>query len=408
MNNTPCVSICIPTYNRARYLDSLLSSLADSLTEFPHSFEVLVADNCSEDNTQDVVARYLDRLPLRYTRHDSNLGGAANWEYLLRQANGRFFVYVADDDGLLCAPLAQAITIMEAMPDAGVAYAPWTLFDLVANQDLGQFYKQDDDFLVERHDFPRLLDILLKYGIFPEIAVYRCDVLRAIMPRVPEQAFYAFVHSAEFAQQGHVLFLKDSFYLSVTNYFVDHQRQQAGTDEAEYAWDRYRGGLEYVLGRARPQITEQQRLEFMQRIQSLIASRIAVAVRLRIQRQRDPVETYYLASRLKAMGSEQLLPTPLEVLAVRAALTFLTRDKETNRDMSRMLCVGSFRQDIRQMIEEMAQIPVAFTASKDDLGTPDENTLVFALDSELTREALPPDFKGRLIQEKHLMRKFIV
>ena len=71
MNNTPCVSICIPTYNRARYLDSLLSSLADSLTEFPHSFEVVVADNCSEDNTQDVVARPImdmrSRLALRYS-----------------------------------------------------------------------------------------------------------------------------------------------------------------------------------------------------------------------------------------------------------------------------------------------------------------------------------------------------
>jgi hypothetical protein len=60
------------------------------------------------------------------------------------------------------------------------------------------------------------------------------------------------------------------------------------------------------------------------------------------------------------------------------------------------------------MIEAMAQIPVAFVASKIDLEMPDDNTLVFALDSELTREALPPDFRGRLIQEKHLMRKFIV
>ena len=108
------------------------------------------------------------------------------------------------------------------------------------------------------------------------------------------------------------------------------------------------------------------------------------------------------------MGAEHLLPAPLEALAIRAAMTFLTRDKETNRDMTRMLCVGGFRKDIRQMIEELSQIPVAFVASKEDLGTPDNHTLVFALGSELTRDGLSPDFKGRFVQEKHLMQKFIV
>ena len=60
----PLVSFCIPTYNRARYLDSLLESLTQQLAEFPHTFEVLISDNGSDDDTAAVVSRYLNGLSL--------------------------------------------------------------------------------------------------------------------------------------------------------------------------------------------------------------------------------------------------------------------------------------------------------------------------------------------------------
>lgn len=365
----PLVSFCIPTYNRDRYLDSLLHGLAEQLNGFPHPYEVFISDNGSTDSTQAVVAQHLDKLPLRYFRHGENRGSRANYQFLMNEAQGRYLVYVADDDCIIGPRVADIISLMEANPDVGVAYAPWKLLDLVADKDLGQFYQQDRDVVIEQGQHHHLLDTILRYGIFPEIYISRKDMLQAVMPGVPEQAFYAFVHASEFAHRAAVLFLKDPFYVSITNYFADHQRSQAGIAEAEVAWDRYRGGLEFVLGRALPRITPMERVGYNLRIQEIIGQRIGVAVRLRLSSQRDPVETYYLAYRLKAMGAENQLPAPLGTLRVDAALGYFLTDAELNRDVTELLFLGTFDPSWRRRLESTEKRPVRFITSPSQMPT---------------------------------------
>lgn len=403
--SAPLVSFCIPTFNRARYLDSLLSTLSEHLQDFPFSYEVFVGDNASEDETPAVVAKYGDWPALRVVRHETNLGGAVNWQYLLTHARGHYFVYVADDDCILAPEVANVIQTMETLPSVGVAYAPWKLLDLVSDQDLGQFYRLNEDVVVPQGNFVKLLDILLTHRVFPEIAVYRRAVLLEVMPRVHEQAFYAFVHAAEFVQHCDVVFLKDPFYVAITNYFADHQRQQAGNGEVEYAWDRYRGGLEHVLGRAIPQITPQQRLAFTLRIQDMITERMSVAVRMRVGNQRDAIETYYLAYRLRALGGEQLLPVDLVTLATMAAVQFLTQDQELNRGITQLVCVGDYPQALSALIDAKAAVPVRFTNELASLQGLDEGTLVL-LRVGHEKAALPDDCQARLVFERNLMSKF--
>lgn len=405
MNLPPLVSFCIPTYNRSRYLDSLLNSLAVGLADFPYPFEVFVADNASSDETTQTLARFAELLPLRSVRHAVNLGGAANWQYLMQHAMGRYVVYVADDDGLLAPAVAQAIERLEANPAIGIAYAPWRLFDLVEQQDLGQFYRQDGDVLIPRGQHRQLLDTLLSHAIFPEIYICRRELLLAVMPRVSEQAFYAFVHAAEYLAQADVLFMREPFYVSITNYFADHQRVQAGTTEVESAWDRYRGGLEYVLGRASEQVDEAERLAFSLRIEQLIARRIAVAVRMRVANGRDPVDTYYLAYRLKAMGAQALLPISMARLRKAALLGFLLNDVELNRDIGELVCWGDVDADLRAEIEAQAKLPVRFVGAADRPTGLSAQSLLFAL-GEIDRAALAVDCPARWLHESTLLRKF--
>src|SRR6187431_1350060 len=140
MTSAPLVSFCVPTYNRCRYLASLLESLVVQLADFPFSFELVIADNGSTDATAETIAAYADRLPIRALRHATNIGGYGNWQFVLAQAAGRYVVYVADDDSILGDQVATAIAKMEADPELGVVYAPWLLFDLVAHQSQGQFF----------------------------------------------------------------------------------------------------------------------------------------------------------------------------------------------------------------------------------------------------------------------------
>src|SRR5678816_875203 len=150
---------------------------------------------------------YADRLPIRALRHATNIGGYGNWQFVLAQAAGRYVVYVADDDSILGNQVATAIAKMEVDPEIGVVYAPWVLFDLVAQQSQGQFFTVPHDLRIERNEHVQLLDHVLRHHIFPEIQIIRRDVLEATMPRVNEHAFFAFVHAADYLTQGAILIL---------------------------------------------------------------------------------------------------------------------------------------------------------------------------------------------------------
>ena len=399
------VSFCVPTYNRARYLNALLESLTQELAEFPFSYEVFVSDNASTDGTAEVVSRFQSRLQLRYVRHIENRGAFANYQYIHAQAGGRYVIYIADDDTVLGDRVADIIGQMEANPEIGIAYAPWNLLNLVTGQAQGQFYHQDRDVLVGRGQFAVLLETILLYRIFPEIYICRRDMVQVVMPRVHDQAYYAFVHAAEFVHHRSVLFLQKPYYVSVTNYFADHQRTQVGSEEAEIAWDRYRGGLEYILGRAVRQLSVAQRSQFQSLIQEMVVERMSVAVRLRVRGGKDPVETYYLAYRLKAAGAERLLPMPLPLLCIEAALGFLLTDPELNRDMQQLVCLGEFPENLAMRIRSGSKLAVSFCRGIEDLPQLAATTLVFVRGSA---EQSPPPVGclARFVRESALLAKF--
>lgn len=91
----PLVTIGIPTFNRAgSYLQDVVHA---ALNQTYQNIEVVVADNSSTDDTQDVVRQIGDHR-LTYYRHDRNVGPISNMNFLLWKARGRFFQLLPDDD----------------------------------------------------------------------------------------------------------------------------------------------------------------------------------------------------------------------------------------------------------------------------------------------------------------------
>lgn len=358
--NSPIVSFCIPTFNRSRYLESLLGTLVLQLEAFPYPFEIVIADNASPDRTGEVVREFSTRLPIRYLRQDSNIGCFPNVQFVMLQAAGRYVVYLSDDDCVLGEPLARAIATLEADPGLAVIYAPWLLYDLVDQKPQGQFYQVPQDLRVARGAHDQLLDHILRHHIFPEIHIARRDVMQRLMPRINEHAFYAFVQAADYLGQGDVLIQREPFYVSITRYFADDQRSQAGTEEVEYAWDRYRGGLEYLMACAGARISAEERSGFALRIQQMIAVRMSVAIRLRHAGHKDPVDTYTIAMRLRGMGYEHLSPVPMPQLASQATLHFLLHDPLLNRGVEQLVCVGHFGDHAAAYLKRHAAVPVHF------------------------------------------------
>ena len=406
--SSPMVSICVPTFNRSRYLASLLESLRVQLEAFAYPYELVIADNASPDDTREVVERHAEHLPIRYIRHEENIGCFPNVQFVMMQARGRYVIYLSDDDCLLGEPVAATIARMEADPGIAVVFAPWKLYDLVADREQGQFYDVPHDLRIDRDQHAALLDHLLRHHIFPEIHIARRDALQRLMPRINEHAFYAFVHAADYLQLGAVLIQKMPFYVSITRYFADEERSQAGNEEVEVAWDRYRGGLEYILARAGTQVSAEERSGFHLRIQQMIAVRMSVAVRLRHLKKRGALDTFYIASRLKGMGYEGLLPVPLATLASEAMVEFLLHDPVLNRDVDRLITVGPIDAEAREFLRARSPRPVSFV---DALPAPStlSRALVFVSDRHRDEAVADQAFDAgvvNMVRERDLAARF--
>jgi glycosyltransferase involved in cell wall biosynthesis len=95
------LSLCIPTFNRVRYLTELLSQLRNQISDkvFTPFVEIIVVDNASTDATHDYLSS-LEFPGLRYQRNPRNIGGDANFIECVRQARGDY-VWLLGDDELL-------------------------------------------------------------------------------------------------------------------------------------------------------------------------------------------------------------------------------------------------------------------------------------------------------------------
>lgn len=90
MREKPLLSICIPTYNRVQYLTKSLDSLV-CLLEFNSSeVEVIISDNASTDNTQEMVKKYTTEYSnIHYYRNNENIKDK-NFPTSITRANGKF------------------------------------------------------------------------------------------------------------------------------------------------------------------------------------------------------------------------------------------------------------------------------------------------------------------------------
>ncbi len=83
------IYICIPALDEARTVGVLLWRIRRVMEEFPRDYHVLVLDDGSTDDTQEVLAPYARVLPLTLLRNERTLGYAASLERLLREAAQR-------------------------------------------------------------------------------------------------------------------------------------------------------------------------------------------------------------------------------------------------------------------------------------------------------------------------------
>lgn len=103
------VSVIMPTYNCGRFIaESISSVLAQTYTRW----ELLIVDDCSTDNTADLVASFNDPR-IRYQRNAQNEGAALTRNRALREAKGRYIAFLDADDLWAPEKLEHQIAFMQ-------------------------------------------------------------------------------------------------------------------------------------------------------------------------------------------------------------------------------------------------------------------------------------------------------
>jgi glycosyltransferase involved in cell wall biosynthesis len=126
--NSPRVSVLIPTYNYARYLPEAIESVLEQ--DF-QDFELIIVDDCSTDNTREVVKPFCARDPrVRFAVNTTNLGMVNNWNHCLNQARGEYIKFLFGDDKLWHPQaLSKMVGLMERHPSAVLAATARPILD---------------------------------------------------------------------------------------------------------------------------------------------------------------------------------------------------------------------------------------------------------------------------------------
>jgi teichuronic acid biosynthesis glycosyltransferase TuaG len=116
------VSIITPVYNSEKYIsDTINSVLAQTYT----NWEMLIADDCSSDNSAEIINRYTDSR-IKYIKLESNSGAAIARNKALEQAKGNYIAFLDADDTWKPEKLEKQLKFM-IEKDIGFSFAGYEI-----------------------------------------------------------------------------------------------------------------------------------------------------------------------------------------------------------------------------------------------------------------------------------------
>jgi glycosyltransferase involved in cell wall biosynthesis len=140
MTADPLVSIVTPSYNQARYLEETICSVLGQ--SYPH-IEYLLIDGGSSDGSLEIMQRYASRLAEWVSERDQGQTDAINKGFA--RARGDILAWLNSDDTYLPNAVAEAVSYLQAHPEAGMVYGDANLID-EAGRVIGKFPAAQTDY----------------------------------------------------------------------------------------------------------------------------------------------------------------------------------------------------------------------------------------------------------------------
>ena len=113
----PRVSIIIPTYNRGKYITYALESV---LSQTFHDHEIIVIDDGSTDNTQEILKKFEGKI-ISICQKNQGISNTRNRG--IKEAKGKYIAFLDSDDYWTPAKLEEQVKILDHSPKVGIVYA---------------------------------------------------------------------------------------------------------------------------------------------------------------------------------------------------------------------------------------------------------------------------------------------
>lgn len=172
----PLLTISIPTYNRSSFLEQNLKQLSKVADGLWDEIELIVSDNASTDNTQDVVEKAILRgVPVKYVRNTENIGSDLNIAQAFNLATGKYVVIMGDDDLFVEGALSILLDHLRKSDYGVVCLKPFG-FDSDPNAEYPGFigeikvFSSPADFLVSIGQFITFISVcILNKSLLPDV-----------------------------------------------------------------------------------------------------------------------------------------------------------------------------------------------------------------------------------------------
>lgn len=121
------ITVFIPVYNGAHYIGRAIESV---LGQTFHNLSLVIADNCSTDQTINVVEKYLSDSRVSIIRRPQNIGALDNFNDCLSLSKTKYFMILSHDDYIFSdVALQTGYQVLESYPSVPVVYADMVFVD---------------------------------------------------------------------------------------------------------------------------------------------------------------------------------------------------------------------------------------------------------------------------------------
>jgi len=110
MHKKPLLTIGLPVFNGEKFLEKRIQNI---LSQTFQDFELIISDNDSTDSTSKICIDFKEKDErIQYFRQEKNIGGILNYEFVLKKAKTKYFVFATADDLWSEAFLSKNIMIL--------------------------------------------------------------------------------------------------------------------------------------------------------------------------------------------------------------------------------------------------------------------------------------------------------